>query len=177
MRASLIMKKLILRGTAVVVPFALTAWVLVTVFGSIDAWIDGYLQMWFNFSFPGFGILLLIGSIFVAGILTQTAIGTWFYNLVNKIVFKVPLINKIYKLIKETVDMITTKQAFKTVVKVEFPKVGVTSIGFLTNENTVFIPTTPNPTSGFLIKTDQYEIVDMSVEDALRYIVSMGTIK
>jgi uncharacterized membrane protein len=171
------MKKLIISGTAVVVPFALTAWVLVTVFGSIDAWIDGYLQMWFNFSFPGFGILLLIASILVAGILTQTAIGKWFYNLVNKIVFKVPLINKIYKLIKETVDMITSKQAFKTVVKVEFPKVGVYSIGFLTNENTVFIPTTPNPTSGFLIKTDQYEIIDMSVEEALRYIVSMGTIK
>jgi uncharacterized membrane protein len=73
--------------------------------------------------------------------------------------------------------MITTKQAFKTVVKVEFPKAGVISIGFLTNENTVFIPTTPNPTSGFLIHTDQYEIIDMSVEDALRFIVSMGTIK
>jgi uncharacterized membrane protein len=92
-------------------------------------------------------------------------------------VFRVPLINKVYKLIKETVDMITSKQAFKTVVRVEFPKPGVTSIGFLTNENTVFIPTTPNPTSGFLIKTDQYEIIDMSVEDALRFIVSMGTLK
>ena len=171
------MKKLIISGTAVVVPFARTAWVLVTVFGSIDAWIDGYLQMWFNFSFPGFGILLLVASILVAGVLTQTAIGRWFYNLINKIVFKVPLINKIYKLIKETVDVVTSKQAFKTVVKVEFPKVGVYSIGFLTNENTVFIPTTPNPTSGFLIKTDQYEIIDMSVEQALRYIVSMGTIK
>ena len=171
------MKKLIISGTAVVVPFALTAWVLVTVFGSIDAWIDGYLQMWFNFSFPGFGILLLVASILVAGVLTQTAIGRWFYNLINKIVFKVPLINKIYKLIKETVDVVTSKKAFKTVVKVEFPKVGVYSIGFLTNENTVFIPTTPNPTSGFLIKTDQYEIIDMSVEQALRYIVSMGTIK
>jgi uncharacterized membrane protein len=177
MKESLIMKKLIISGTAVVVPFALTAWVLVTVFGSIDAWIDGYLQMWFNFSFPGFGILLLVASILVAGVLTQTAIGRWFYNLINKIVFKVPLINKIYKLIKETVDVVTSKKAFKTVVKVEFPKVGVYSIGFLTNENTVFIPTTPNPTSGFLIKTDQYEIIDMSVEQALRYIVSMGTIK
>jgi uncharacterized membrane protein len=62
-------------------------------------------------------------------------------------------------------------------VKVEFPKAGVYSIGFLTNENTVFVPTTPNPTSGFLIKTDQYEIIDMSVEDALRYVISMGAIK
>ena len=170
------MKKLILSGTAVVVPFALTGWVLVTVFGSIDAWIDGYLQMWFDFSFPGFGLLLLVASIIVAGILTQTAVGRWFYNLINKIVFKLPIINKIYKLAKETIDMVTSKQAFKTVVKVKFPNDKSISIGFLTSENTVFIPTTPNPTSGFLIKTDKYEIIDVSVEDAIRYIVSMGTI-
>jgi uncharacterized membrane protein len=171
------MKKIILAGTAVVVPFALTAWVLVTVFGSIDAWINYYLSQMIGFDFPGLGLLLLTGAIVIAGVITQTAIGKWFYNLINRIVFRVPLINKIYKLIKETIDMITSKQAFKTVVRVEFPKPGVTSIGFLTNENTVFIPTTPNPTSGFLIKTDQYEIIDMSVEDALRFIVSMGTIK
>jgi uncharacterized membrane protein len=171
------MKKLIIRGTAVVVPFALTAWVLVTVFGSIDAWINYYLSQLIGFDFPGLGLLLLAGAIVIAGVVTHTSIGKWFYNLVNRIVFRVPLINKIYKLAKETIDMITTKQAFKTVVKVEFPKAGVTSIGFLTNENTVFIPTTPNPTSGFLIHTDQYEIIDMSVEDAIRFIVSMGTIK
>jgi len=171
------MKKIILAGTAVVVPFALTAWVLVTVFGSIDAWINYYLSQMIGFDFPGLGLLLLTGAIVIAGVITQTAIGKWFYNLINRIVFRVPLINKIYKLIKETIDMVTSKQAFKTVVKVEFPKTGVYSIGFLTNENTVFIPTTPNPTSGFLIKTDQYEIIDLGVEEALRYIVSMGTIK
>jgi uncharacterized membrane protein len=87
------------------------------------------------------------------------------------------VINKIYKLAKETIDVITKKQSFSTVVKVEFPKVGVYSIGFLTNKNTVFIPTAPNPTSGFLIKTDKYEILEnMTVESAIRYIVSMGTI-
>jgi uncharacterized membrane protein len=61
-------------------------------------------------------------------------------------------------------------------VRVEFPRVGLYSIGFLTNKNTIFIPTTPNPTSGFLIQSDKYEIIDMSVENAIRYIVSMGTI-
>jgi uncharacterized membrane protein len=87
------------------------------------------------------------------------------------------VINKIYKLAKETIDVITTKQAFKTVVRVEFPRVGLYSIGFLTNKNTIFIPTTPNPTSGFLIQTDKYEILpNMTVESAIRYIVSMGTI-
>jgi uncharacterized membrane protein len=74
-------------------------------------------------------------------------------------------------------EVVTTERAFKTVVKVEFPRDGFYSIGFLTNENTVFVPTTPNPTSGFLLSTSDYEIIDMTVEDALRYIVSMGTIK
>jgi uncharacterized membrane protein len=171
------MKKLIISGIAVVVPFALTGWVLVTVFGSIDAWVNSYLLQLIGFGFPGLGLLLLLGTVIVAGIAAQTTIGRWFYNLVNRIVFRVPLINKIYKLIKETVDVITRNQSFKTVVKIEFPKNGVYSIGFLTNKNTVFVPTTPNPTSGFLIKTDKYEVLDMNVEEALRYVISMGSIQ
>jgi len=171
------MKKLFLSGIAVVVPFALTGWVLITLFNTIDAWLETYLMMFLGFSFPGLGLLLVIAVTLVAGIIAQTSIGRFFYNLVNRIVFQVPIINKVYKLIKETVDVITTKQSFKTVVKVEFPKSGVYSIGFLTNENTVFIPTTPNPTSGFLIKTSDYEVLDMNVEDAVRYIISMGAIE
>jgi uncharacterized membrane protein len=171
------MKKTFISGLAVVVPFALTLWVLVTVVGAVDSFIEIYLQQWFGFSFPGLGIILALGTTFAIGVITRTRLGNFFYNIINKVVYKVPLVNKIYKLLKETIDMITSKQAFKIVVRVEFPKPGVTSIGFLTNENTVFIPTTPNPTSGFLIKTDQYEIIDMSVEDALRFIVSMGTLK
>lgn len=171
------MKKIFISGLAVLVPFALTIWVLVSVFGAIDNFINHYLQMWFNYSFYGLGVLLTIGAILGVGVITRTRIGQLFYDLVNKIVFKLPIINKIYKLVKETVDVVATKQSFKTVVRVEFPRDGVYSIGFLTNENTVFIPTTPNPTSGFLIKTNEYDIMDMTVEDALRYIISMGSIQ
>jgi uncharacterized membrane protein len=171
------MKKTFISGLAVVVPFALTLWILITVFGAVDGFIDFYLQRWFGFSFVGLGLLLALAVIFIVGFVTKTALGKWFYNFINKIIFKMPLVNKIYKLAKETIDVITSEKAFRTVVKVEFPKAGVYSIGFLTNENTVFVPTTPNPTSGFLIKTDQYEIIDMSVEDALRYVISMGAVK
>jgi uncharacterized membrane protein len=170
------MKKTFISGLAVVVPFALTIWVLFGVFGAIDNYINGYLYNWFNLSFVGLGLVLTLTTIFVVGIITRTRVGKWFYNRVNRIVYKMPLINKVYKLAKETVDVVTQKQAFNTVVKVEFPRNGVFSIGFLTNDNTVFIPTTPNPTSGFLIQTDKYVIIDMSVEQALRYVVSMGTL-
>ena len=170
------MKKTFISGIAVVVPIALTAWVLVTVFLGIDQWINSFLLDWFGFSFIGLGLLLLIVTTFVTGLFTRTKVGNFFYGLGNKIIYKVPLVNKIYKLAKETIDVITTKQSFKTVVKVEFPKRDVYSIGFLTSPGTVFIPTTPNPTSGFLIQTDKYEVLDITVEDALRYIISMGSI-
>jgi uncharacterized membrane protein len=171
------MKKYLISGIAVVVPLAFTAWVLLAVFGGIDSFINSYLDSWFNFSFYGLGLLLLVAAVFVTGVLTRTKLGNFFYSLGNKILYKIPLISKVYKLAKETVDVITTKQSFKTVVKVEFPKTGVYSIGFLTNENTIFIPTTPNPTSGFLVETNKYEVIDMNVEEAVRYIVSMGSIK
>ena len=170
------MKKIFISGLAVIIPIALTLWVLFAVFGSLDNFINEYLQLWFNFSFTGLGLILAILTIMITGLITQTRIGGWFYKLANRIIDKFPVVNKIYKLAKETVDVVTTKQAFKTVVMVEFPKNGVYSIGFLTNENTVFIPTTPNPTSGFLIKTKEYEIVDMDVEEALKYVVSMGSV-
>ena len=169
-------KKIFISGLAVVVPIALTLWVLFGVFGGFDSWINGYLQEWFGFSFIGLGLLLAIGVTFASGVFGRTFIGGWLIKIGNKIIYKLPIINKIYKLAKETVEVVTTKQSFNTVVKVEFPRDGVYSLGFLTNDNTIFIPTTPNPTSGFLIQTDKYEIVNISVEDAIRYVVSIGTI-
>lgn len=74
--------------------------------------------------------------------------------------------------------MMVEKKSFDKVVKVEFPMEGIYSIGFLTNENTnsIFVATTPNPTNGFLIFTDKYEVLDMSVEEAIKEIMSIGTI-
>jgi uncharacterized membrane protein len=170
------MKKTFISGLAVVVPFALTLWILVGVFGAVDGWINQYLESWFNLSLTGLGVFLAVIVIYVTGAVTRTTLGRIFYNLINRIVYKVPFINKVYKLAKETIDVVTSEKAFKTVVRVNFPTAESKSIGFLTGHNTVFVPTTPNPTNGFLFQTDKYEILDITVEDALRYIISMGTI-
>ena len=170
------MKKIFLSGVAVIFPIALTSWVLFSFFGSIDNFVNFYLELWFNYSFTGLGFLLALVTIMITGAVTRTRIGGWFYKLANAIIYKFPGVNQIYKLFKETFDVVTSKQSFKTVVKVEFPKAGVYSVGFLTNENTIFIPTTPNPTSGFLITTNKYEILDMNVEEAIKYVVSIGTV-
>lgn len=74
--------------------------------------------------------------------------------------------------------MIVEKKSFDTVVKVEFPMQGVYSLGFLTNPDTdsIFIMTTPNPSNGFLITTKNYEILDITPEECIKSVISMGTI-
>ena len=88
------------------------------------------------------------------------------------------MIKKVYNFASDTTKMMIEKKSFDTVVRVEFPMEGVYSIGFLTNAETgsIFIPTTPNPTNGFLIVTKNYEILDTNVEDAVKEIISIGTI-
>ena len=89
-----------------------------------------------------------------------------------------PLVKKVYGFAKDTTELMFEKQSFNTVVRVEFPMEGVYSLGFLTNTdiNSIFIPTTPNPTNGFYVMTDKYEVIDMSVEDAIKQIMSMGAV-
>jgi uncharacterized membrane protein len=106
---------------------------------------------------------------------------------------KVPLLNKIYGTIKQVNEAFTSskKTSFKQVVMIEYPRKGTYSIGFITNETVseaqdktgenmvcVFIPTTPNPTSGFLVLAQKDEIIklDMSVADAIKYVVSLGSL-
>ena len=106
---------------------------------------------------------------------------------------RVPLLNKIYGTIKQVNEAfsLNKRTAFKTVVLVEFPRAGSRSVGFITSEQTesldkrsgqklvnVFIPTTPNPTSGFLLLVPETEVtkLDMSVADGIKYIISLGSI-
>jgi uncharacterized membrane protein len=138
---------------------------------------------------------------FVLGILLISAVGRLARNYVGKktiewienTMMRIPLFNKIYGAIKQVNDAFTTGGAnsFKTVVLVEFPREGTYSLGFLTGEQRsetqiktkekvvcVFIPTTPNPTSGFLILVPEDKVtkLDMSVADGVKYIVSLGSI-
>jgi len=108
------------------------------------------------------------------------------------LMMQVPLLNKFYGAIKQVNEAFAgNKNSFKTVVMVEFPSAGIYSIGFITNEQhgevqqktkakvvCVFVPTTPNPTSGFLILVPEEKVtkLDMSVADGIKYIVSLGSI-
>ncbi len=139
-----------------------------------------------------FILLVLFFIILLLGLFAR-----WFFfksliRLGDQVIHKIPVINKLYKTVKEVINVIFTDQtkAFKQVVMVPFPNPDVFSVGFLSRESpsyparegkpltSVFIPTTPNPTTGYLIQFHTEEIIalDMTVEEALKYVVSCGMI-
>ena len=137
-------------------------------------------------------LVLAVVLISVAGVLARYYIGKKIIDWTDRVLMRVPLLNKFYGAIKQVNDAFAgNRHSFKTVVLVEFPGPGNYSIGFITSEQqgkiqqttgrkliSVFVPTTPNPTSGFLILVPEEKLtkLDMSVTDAIKYIVSLGAI-
>lgn len=137
-------------------------------------------------------LLLAVLLISAAGLLARYYIGKRIIRWVDNFMLNVPFLNKFYGAIKQVNEAFSgNKNSFKTVVMVEFPREGMYSIGFLTSEQhdevqqrtnqqvvAVFIPTTPNPTSGFLLLVPREKVtkLDMSVADGIKYIVSLGSI-
>lgn len=142
---------------------------------------------------PGLGLLISIAAIMIIGILTQNYVGNWLVNLFDAGIRRISLVGGIYGGIKKFLETILNPSSdkFKGVVLVEFPRNGVYSIGFRTgqpaakipNRETknlvnVFVPCTPNPTSGFYILVPETDLIplDMSVQEAFRNVISMGII-
>ena len=138
-------------------------------------------------------LLLAVTLVTVVGLLTRNYIGKRMIEWVDGVLLHVPLLNKIYSATKQVNEAFTSgnKTAFKTVVLVEFPRADSYSIGFLTSDEhdevqrklkeksvCVFVPTTPNPTAGFMIIVPEDKVIklEMSVADGIKYVVSLGAI-
>jgi len=138
-------------------------------------------------------LVLTVFLICVVGLLTRNYIGKRIIEWMDSTLLRIPLLNKIYGATKQVNDAFSSgnKTAFRTVVLVEYPRPGVYSVGFVTSEPNeeillktkekvvcVFVPTTPNPTGGFLllVPEDQVTKLDMSVADGIKYIISLGAI-
>jgi uncharacterized membrane protein len=152
---------------------------------------DGNQQMYWYWSLVALALaVFLIG---VVGLLARNYFGRKIIEWVDSALLRIPLLNKIYSATKQVNDAFsaTNKSAFRTVVVVEFPHPGVYSLGFITSERQeevqaktgrrvvcVFVPATPNPTSGFLLMVPEEKVVklDMSVADGIKYIISLGAI-
>jgi uncharacterized membrane protein len=134
--------------------------------------------------------IFLLGTV---GLLARNYFGRKIIEWVESALMRIPLLNKIYSATKQVNEAFssTDKTAFRTVVLVEFPRAGVYSIGFITGDRPeavharngqklvcVFVPLTPNPTSGFLLMVPEEEVtkLEMSVPDAIKYVISLGAI-
>ena len=143
------------------------------------------------FNIPGMEILVALIFITLVGWLSLSFLGKKFFELFNNILKKIPILRTIYSAIGQMTESFTSsKGKRKSVVLVEYPRKGSWAVGFATKENksqiskktkqnliNVFVPTTPNPTSGFLLMFPKEEIIylDMSFEEASKFIVSAGT--
>ncbi|HTL16753.1 MAG TPA: DUF502 domain-containing protein [Patescibacteria group bacterium] len=138
-------------------------------------------------------LVLAVALIGLVGLLARNYFGKRIIQWVDSALLRIPLLNKIYGATKQVNDAFSSsnKTAFRTVVLVEFPKAGVYSIGFITSEPEpeiqaklegkivcVFVPATPNPTSGFLLMVPEEKVtkLEMSVPDGIKYIISLGSI-
>ena len=138
-------------------------------------------------------LALAVCLITIVGVLARNYFGKRMIAWVDTTMLRVPLLNKVYSATKQVNEAFSTsnKNAFRTVVLVEFPRPGVHSIGFITNEQNpeaqaklqekvvcVFVPTTPNPTGGFLLLVPEEKVtkLEMSVADGIKYVISLGSI-
>lgn len=138
-------------------------------------------------------LLLAVGLVTLMGWLTRYYVGKRIVHWLDLAMLRLPLLNKIYSTVKQVNEAFSSskKTAFKTVVLVEYPRKGVYSLGFITSEQNdevqlrtaqrvvcVFVPTTPNPTSGFLVLAPAEQVIklEMSVADAIKYIISLGSV-
>ena len=185
-------------GLLVLAPTVVSVWILLQTFRFFDG-ILGRLYTRFIFarynipSPPGLGALTLALIIILIGMLARLYVGRKLFELWDKAINRVPLINRIYIAVRQLSDSFAKGGGiiFQYPVMIEYPRKGLFSIGFLTRHcerpfckivggdvSTVFIPTTPNPTSGVLVFVPQDEIIPlrMRVEDAMKLIISGGTV-
>ena len=192
------LRKYIIAGLLVWLPFAATIVIVKFLIDLMDKIVLLLPPEWqptnlLGFSIPGFGVIIALSILLLTGMLAANLFGRRFVEMWERILNRIPLVRSIYSSVKQISSTIfdPSGKSFRKVVLLEYPRKGLWSIGFLTNDSmgdelcsvddtlvSVFIPTTPNPTSGFIIMTRKDEITElnMNVEEAFKFVISMGVI-
>ena len=185
-----------LTGIVVAAPITVTGWVAIWFIQSVDGWFSPFAPDSFGslpFSIPGFGIISAFIILTLLGALTSNFFGNAVINYGERLVDRLPIIRNIYGALKQIFQTIASKSDnnFQRVVMLEYPRKDCWAIAFVTTEAkgeiksnhdkellSVFLPTTPNPTSGFLLFVPKEEVIelDMSVESAAKLIISAGLV-
>jgi uncharacterized membrane protein len=192
------MRKYFITGLLVLVPLSITLWVLHLIVGTLDQSLLLMPEKWrpesmLGFYLPGLGTILTLLIILLTGLVTRNFFGNrllqWWELLLNRI----PVVNSIYSSVKQVSDTLLSPSgnAFRKAVLIQYPHANCWTIAFQTGVPggdvkthlqgdyiSVYVPTTPNPTSGFFLmlrRADAIEL-DMTVDEALKYIISMGVV-
>jgi len=192
------LRKYFITGLLILVPLAITFWVILSVIGVMDQSLLLLPPEWrpealLGRRIPGVGTILTLLIIFVTGLLTRNFIGNYVVAGWESLLNRIPIVNSIYSSVKQVSDTLFSPNgnAFRTAVLVEYPLKGVWTIAFVTGTPngdvkqhlpgehvSIYVPTTPNPTSGFFLILPKSEVIElnMTVDVALKYIVSMGVV-
>lgn len=192
------LRRYLVTGLLVWVPLGITIWVLELIVSTLDKTLllipESYRpENVFGFPIPGLGVVLTLIILLITGIFARNFVGQQLLKGWDSILRRIPVVKSIYSGVKQVSDTLfsDTGQAFRKALLVEFPHPGSYTIAFMTgtpggelvhrlpgDHVSVYVPTTPNPTSGYLVLVPRSRIqeLDMSVDDALKFIVSMGVV-
>ena len=190
------MKKYLITGLLVWIPLAITLWVLHLIVTTMDQTLTLLPPVFlpeFTHSIPGLGVLLTILVVLLTGVLTSNILGQRLLRIWERMLGRIPVVKSIYSGVKQVSDTLFTPggQAFRKALLVQYPRPGSWTIAFQTGQPggdvvnhlkgdyvSVYVPTTPNPTSGFFLMMPRQDVIelDMNVDDALKYVVSMGVV-
>ncbi len=179
-------KSKLFAGIATLLPLYLTFFVIKFLFNTLEE-ISGPLLKKLHIDIPGLGIILTVILVYILGILVTNFLGRKIFTIGEKIVKKVPIVNIIYTTLKQITDTFTkgSTEAFEGAVYIQYPRKGLWTMAFISGESKtsqgeayyhLFVPTTPNPTSGFFLMIPQKDTIPtgMSVEKSLKTIISGG---
>lgn len=191
-------RKWLFSGLLVIVPLAITLWVLEWIVSTLDQTLLILPQAWhpdnlIGFHIPGFGVLLTLLILLLVGAMTSNFAGKKLVSWGDALVNRIPVVRSIYSSVKQVSDTLfsETGNAFRTAVLVQWPRPDVWTIGFVTGVPggdvsnylqgeylSVYVPTTPNPTGGYFVMLRKSDCIElkMSVDEALKYVVSMGVV-
>lgn len=192
------MKKYFITGLLIWVPLAITAWVLALIVRTMDQTLlllpeairpEHLLGVYI----PGIGVIATLLVVFLTGLVTANIIGQRLLRFWEGVLSRIPVVKSVYYSVKQVSDTLfsTSGEAFRKALLVQYPREGVWTIAFQTGQPggdvvnyldgefvSIYVPTTPNPTSGFFLMLPRKDVIelDMSVDEALKYIISMGVV-
>ena len=190
------MKKYLITGLLIWIPLVITLWVLKLIVDALDQSLlllpaAFRTEVWLGMHVPGMGVVMTLLIVFVTGVFATNLLGARLVHLWHDILHRIPVVNSIYSSVKQISDTLfsSSGQAFRKALLVQWPGEGMWTIAFLTGTPggdvtnhlkgdyiSVYVPTTPNPTGGYFVFVARKDVIelDMSVDEALKYIISMG---